>query len=60
VNVTANELPDLPDDAPGIPAKPRYRGQYGVILVCPDEAAQAAIYEALNAIRTSKIKVVVT
>lgn len=53
-------LPKLPANAPGIPPNNRYREQYGVILVCPDESAQTALYEALEALRGCKIKVVVT
>jgi hypothetical protein len=55
-----DQLPPLPKDAPGKPADNRYREQYGVVLVCPDEGAQVQLYEALAAIRKSKIKVVVT
>lgn len=53
------ELPPLPAKAPG-KNRFRHRHQQGVILVCEDETAQALLYEALNAIRTCKIKVVVT
>ena len=53
-------FPELPADAPGIPPEDRYRAQYGVVLVCPDEASQKALYEALEALRKTRIKVVVT
>lgn len=53
-------LPPLPEGAPGRPKAPRYREQYGVILVCQDEAAQRLLFEALEQIRACKIKVVVT
>ncbi|SOC47640.1 hypothetical protein SAMN05892877_1324 [Rhizobium subbaraonis] len=53
-------LPPLPADAPRAPDKPRYKEQYGVILVCPDEAAQKVLFEALAALKACKIKVVVT
>ncbi len=38
----------------------KYRSQYGVILICPDQASQDALFNALTAIRTTRIKVVVT
>jgi hypothetical protein len=60
VKQQAELLPDLPDDAPGIPPEGRYKPQFGVILVCPDEGAQRALYDALQALRTTRIKVVVT
>lgn len=53
-------LPPLPADATKAPADNRYKEQYGIILVCPDEVAQVALFEALSALKTSKIKVVVT
>lgn len=53
-------LPPLPVDAPRAPVKARYKAQYGIILVCPDEAAQTTLFEALSALKLSKIKVVVT
>lgn len=52
--------PPLPEGAPGRPKNERYREQYGVILVCPDEPAQKAIYEGLKGVQISKLKVVVT
>lgn len=60
MNGQKDDLPDLPDNAPGIPPNNRYRQQHGVVLVCRDELDQKTIYEALAAIRASKIKVVVT
>lgn len=59
-NPAGKTLPPLPAAAPGRPAKARYREQYGVVLVCPDEATQAQLYEALEALRSCKIRVVVT
>ena len=53
-------LPPLPADAPKAPEKSRYKQQHGVILVCPDEDAQVALFDALSALKNSKIKVVVT
>lgn len=53
-------LPPLAPKAAGIPSKPRYREQFGVILVCPDETAQRSLYDALEAVRSCKIRVVVT
>lgn len=54
------ELPPLPRNAPGKPAKPGYRNQYGVTVICPDEAAQRVLYAALKALPDCRIKVVVT
>ena len=51
--------PDLAPDAPGRPATPRYRRQYGVIVLLPDEATQLAAFEALRA-QGYTCKVVVT
>lgn len=59
-NPEAGNLPPLPANAPGRPTTPRYREQYGVVLVCASEDEQAKLYEALEALRTCKIKVVVT
>lgn len=56
----AEALPPLKPGTPGIPDKPRYREQYGVIVVCPDEAAQKKVYDGLQAIAGAKLKVVVT
>lgn len=53
-------LPPLPADAPKAPVTNRYKEQYGIVLVCPDETAQIALFEALSALKASKIKVVVT
>lgn len=53
------ELPPLPAKAPGR-NRYRHRHRQGVILVCEDETAQTLLYDALTAIRTCKIKVVVT
>ena len=57
-NVAA--LPPLRPGAPGKPAGRRYREQYGIIIVCPDEARQRSIFEALQALLDCKLKVVVT
>jgi hypothetical protein len=56
---TETDLPPLPPKAPG---RNRYRHlpQQGVILICEDQKAQSALYEALTAIKNCKIKVVVT
>ncbi len=59
-NPAAESPPPLPANAPGRPTNPRYREQYGVVLVCAGEDEQAKLYEALEALRTCKIKVVVT
>ncbi|MCA1944967.1 MAG: hypothetical protein LDL30_06740 [Desulfovibrio sp.] len=42
-------LPPLPPDAPGRPKGTRYREQFGVIVLCRDEAEHRAVYEALTA-----------
>ncbi|WP_029056958.1 hypothetical protein [Stappia stellulata] len=55
-----NTLPPLDPKSPGIPKGKRYREQYGVIAVCPDEGSQRAIYEGLKALQTARLKVVVT
>jgi len=57
--MSKDALPPLPADAPGAPNF-RYREQYGVVLVCDDEASQIRLFETLNDIKKSKIKVVVT
>jgi hypothetical protein len=51
--------PDLAPDAPGRPSTPRYRRQYGVIVLLADEAAQIAAFAALRG-QGYKCKVVVT
>lgn len=53
-------LPPLPENSTGIPPDSRYREQYGVVLVCPDEADQKAVYDGLKAISGCKVKVVTT
>ena len=41
---------DDPSDATGTdPGEDRYREQYGVIVMCEDEAEQQRVYEALHA-----------
>lgn len=57
--MSKDALPPLPADAP-CATNFRYREQHGVVLVCEDEAAQIRLYEALNDIKKTKIKVVVT
>ena len=43
------------------PPKPRYKQQYGVIVICRDEADQAKTYERLRRrCGAREIKVVVT
>lgn len=56
----AAPLPALKRGTPGIPDRPRYREQYGVIIVCPDEATQKRIFEGLQALGGLKLKLVVT
>lgn len=52
----------LPPLAPGTPGKPKgfnYREQFGVIVVCRDEAHQMEVYENLRD-KHDKVKVVRT
>lgn len=56
----AEKLPPLKPGTPGIPDRARYREQYGVIVICPDETAQKQVFEGLQAIAGTKLKVVVT
>lgn len=58
--MASDSLPKLPRNAPRRPERPRYREQYGIILVCPDEEAQQLLYKALSAIGECQLKVVVT
>lgn len=51
--------PDLPPGAPGKPPTPRYRRQFGVIVLLPDEAAQIVAFEQLRE-QGFKCRVVVT
>lgn len=53
------KLPDLPPDAPGRPSRDRYREQYGVVVICADEADQQRVYDDLKA-RGYTLRVVVT
>lgn len=55
-----DDLLPLPSGAPGRPKNNRYREQYGLIVICGDEAEQRTVYEALQILRTVPIKVVVT
>ncbi|WP_158303378.1 hypothetical protein RDSD_000583 [Oleidesulfovibrio alaskensis] len=41
------KLPSLPKEAPGRPATERYREQFGVIVLCTDEAEHKEVYERL-------------
>ena len=48
--LTESEVDDKPSDATGTdPGEDRYREQYGVIVMCKDEAEQQCVYEALHA-----------
>jgi hypothetical protein len=59
-SLKAEILPSLTPGAPGIPDRSRYREQYGVIVICPDEETQRRIFEGLQAVAGAKLKVVVT
>lgn len=50
-------LPPLPQSAPGANDHV-YKPRQGVILVCPDEQSQQVLFEAMNALKTCKVKVV--
>ena len=52
-------LPPLPPGAPGRPEKSRYREQYGIIVICRDEADQKRVYDWLRRFRRP-VRVVVT
>jgi len=41
-------LPDLEPGAPGRPDRPRYKPQFGVIVLVPDETAQATLFQAFK------------
>ena len=42
-------LPPLPSECPGRPKQDRYKEQYGVIVLCANEAEHQRIYEQLRA-----------
>ena len=42
------ELPSLPDGAPGTPKTNRYKKQFGVIVLAPDETAQKELFERFS------------
>ena len=52
-------LPPLPPGAPGRPENSRYREQYGIIVICRDEADQKRAYEWLRRFRRP-VRVVTT
>lgn len=56
----SRSLPALPAKAPRAPDANRYREQFGVILICPDEGVQKTLYEAMAAIGACRIRVVTT
>lgn len=47
--MSRESLPPLPADAPGRPARSRYREQYGVIVLCEDATHQEKVYNELKA-----------
>ena len=56
----SDPLPKLPNGSVRRPPAGRYREQYGIILVCEDEATQARIYDGLRLLGGCRIKVVST
>ncbi len=52
-------LPPLPPKAPRRPPEKAFKDQYGLIIVCPDEQTQQALYDALVALRHMPIRVVI-
>lgn len=57
---TGAPLPPLAPGAPGRPPQRKYQQQFGVVIVCPDEAAQRAVYEGLAGLARCTLRVVVT
>jgi hypothetical protein len=53
-------LPPVRRGAPGRPATPRYKEQYGVVVVCGGEEDQRAVYAGLLALGRARLKVVCT
>jgi hypothetical protein len=43
------KVPPLPDNAPGV-NKFNYKQQYGVIIICKDEADHRRTYECISAL----------
>ena len=48
-NKKSENLPPLPPGSPGKPKGNRYKEQFGVIVVCRNEAHHQEVYEALSA-----------
>ncbi|WP_415714370.1 hypothetical protein [Maridesulfovibrio sp.] len=42
------EYPPLSPKAPGRPDKPRYKEQFGVIVICKDEDEHESVYGKLH------------
>ncbi len=58
--MSKEHLPPLPDKAPGIPPKDRYKRQFGVLIIAENEQQQATIYDGVRALAGAKLKVVAT
>jgi hypothetical protein len=54
------KLPKLRSNSTKRPADDRYREQYGIILICPDEVTQQTLYAALTKLEACRIRVVTT
>lgn len=46
--MATKKRPPLPPEAPGRPDKGRYKEQFGVIVICRDEAHHRKVYEELK------------
>lgn len=53
-------LPKLRSNSTKRPADDRYREQFGVILICPDEQTQRELYTALRKLESCRLRVVTT
>jgi len=56
----SRKLPPLPAGTAGPPVGNRYKEQFGVIVICPDETTQRAIFDALVGLRGCDLRVVTT
>lgn len=54
------KLPPLRANSAKRPVDERYREQFGVIIICPDEDTQRGIYTALRKLESCRLRVVTT